>query len=68
MAKKEKEKKTKSLQHSQIAVHVLHTDGEESFEEFINVAQMLYYIKKLFFEKSSHLDKVKIEMIQNNRH
>ncbi len=62
MAKKEKEKKTKSLQHSQIAVHVLHTDGEESFEEFFNVAQMLYYIKKLFFEKPEYVDKVRIEL------
>ena len=68
MAKAEKEKEAKSLEYKNLAAHILYSNGEESFEEFINVAQMLYYIKKLFFEKSSHLDKVKIEMIQNNRH
>lgn len=35
--------KTELLQYRRIAVHVFYTDGEENLEEFISIAQMLYY-------------------------
>ncbi len=62
MAKAEKEQKAKSLRYNSIMVHIFYTDGEENLEEFNNVAQMLYYVKKLFFEKPGYLDTVRIEL------
>ena len=54
--------KAEVLQYGRVVVHVFYTDGEENLEEFISVAQMFYYLKKLFFEKSNDVDTVRIEL------
>jgi len=54
--------KTEALQYGRIAVYVFYTDGEENLEEFISVAQMFYYLKKLFFEKPGYVDTVRIKL------
>ena len=54
--------KEKALQYSRVVVHVFYTDGEENLEEFISIAQMFFYLKKLFFEKPGYIDTVRIEL------
>ena len=54
--------KAEALQYGRIVVHVFFTDGEKNIEEFISVARMFYYLKKLFFEKPGYIDTVRIEL------
>ena len=54
--------KAEPLKYSRIVVHIFYTDGEENLEEFTEAEQMFYYLKKIFFEKPSYLDTVRIEL------
>ena len=62
MAKAEKTEKAEMLKYRRITVHLFYTDGEQNIAEFVNVAQMFYYLKKSFFEKPDYIDTVRIEL------
>ena len=62
MAKAEEAKKIEMLRYRRIAVNIFYTDGEENLAEFISAGHMFYYLKKLFFEKPSYVDTVRIEL------